>query len=135
MTDRAQQKAGGIVVFVCNWVPAIGADNAGVVEASYPANTTLIPVACTGRLTAGILLEAFRSAGAVLVLGCAHDECHYVSGSQRCGDIIEETRELLPMVGIDPARLGFELLAESDGETFADTVTRFAREVDGGRRA
>ena len=134
MTNRAEQKSGEILVFVCNWVPAIGADNAGVVEARYPANTTLIPVACTGRLTPGILLEAFRSAGAVLVLGCAHDECHFVSGSKRCGDIIEETRELLPMVGIDPGRLGFELLTESDGRNFADTLTRFAREVNGGKR-
>jgi len=135
MTDRAEQKSGEILVFVCNWVPATGADNAGVVEARYPSSMTLIPVACTGRLTPGILLEAFRSAGAVLVLGCAHDECHFVSGSKRCGDIIEETRELLPMVGIDSGRLGFELLTESDGKTFADTLTRFACEVDGGKRA
>ncbi len=134
MTDRTH-KSDGILVFVCSWVPAIGADNAGVVEAAYPANTTIVPVACTGRLTPGILLGAFQSAGAVLVLGCAHEECHFVSGSRRCGDIIEETRELLPMVGIDPGRLGFELLSESDGKTFAETLTRFCRAADGGPSA
>ena len=122
-------------MFVCNWIPAIGADNAGVVGASYPVNTTIVPVTCTGRLTAGILLEAFRSSEAVLVLGCAHEECHFVSGSRRCGDIIEETRELLPMVGIDPDRLGFELMTESDGNLFAETLTRFVQGVNGEKRA
>ncbi len=135
MADRSEQKNGGVMVFVCNWIPAIGADNAGVVEAAYPANTTIVPVACTGRLTAGILLETFRSAGAVLVLGCSHEECHFVSGSKRCGDIIEETRELLPMVGIDPDRLGFELLTESDGNLFAETLTRFVHGLNGEKRA
>jgi coenzyme F420-reducing hydrogenase delta subunit len=122
----------GIVVFVCNWIPSIGADNAGVVDATYPANTTILPVACTGRLTPGTLLETFGSgAGAVLVVGCAEEECHYVSGSRRCGDVIEETRELLPLVGIEPDRLGFELLSELDGAGFAETVTRFAAGADG----
>ncbi|MCK4547001.1 MAG: hydrogenase iron-sulfur subunit [Candidatus Eisenbacteria sp.] len=121
---------GGITVFICNWIPAAGADNAGVVEAQYPPSTTIIPIHCTGRLTSGILLEAFRSADAVLVVGCAHDECHYVAGSRRCEDIIDETRDLLPMVGIDAGRLGFVLMSESNGDAFADTVSRFAAQVE-----
>ena len=64
------------------------------------------------------------------VVGCAEDECHYVSGSLRCGDVIEETRELLSLVGIEPGRLGFELLSEVDGGAFAETVSRFAAGVD-----
>lgn len=121
---------GGIVIFVCNWVPSIGADNAAAVEASYPANTTILPVACTGRLTPGILLRAFGSgAEAVLVVGCDLEECHYVSGSRRCGDAIKETRELLPLVGVDRDLLGFELLSETDGRTFAKTVSDFVAVV------
>ena len=104
-----------ITVFICNWVPATGADNAGVVGAEYPPNTTIVNVACTGRLTPGILLEAFRTADAVLVIGCEHDECHYVSGSKRCGGIVDETRELLPLVGIDSERLSFVLMSDEDG--------------------
>lgn len=126
----AEEKV-GIVVFVCNWIPLIGADNAGLLEAAYPASTSIVPVACTGRLTPGILLEAFGGgADGVLVAGCALDECHYVSGSRRCGDVIEKTRELLPLVGIEPDRLGFELLSETDGATFAGTVSRFTGEVE-----
>jgi len=122
---------GGIVVFVCNWIPAIGADNAANVEATYPPTTTVLSVACTGRLTPGILLSAFEAgAEGVLVVGCAPEECHYVSGSLRCGDVIEETRELLSLVGIEPGLLGFELLSDVDGGAFAETVSRFAAEVD-----
>jgi coenzyme F420-reducing hydrogenase delta subunit len=127
---------GGVVVFVCNWVPSIGADNAALVEATYPANTTILPVACTGRLTPGILLRTFGSgAQAVLVVGCALEECHYVSGSHRCTGVIEETRELLPLVGVDPDLLGFELLSETDGRTFAKTVSDFVAVVESRVRA
>jgi coenzyme F420-reducing hydrogenase delta subunit len=50
-----------VVIFTCNWYPAIAADNAGVVGEEYPSDTRIVTLTCAGRLTPALILDAFGS--------------------------------------------------------------------------
>ena len=119
-----------IFIFACEWIPYTSADNAGVSKLSYPVNTRIFRVNCTGRITPAHLINAFKQdAAGVLVAGCAEGECHYVNGNSECLRVIEETKQLLNYLGIEPDRLKFEMFAEMDGARFAEVVTTFSEEI------
>ncbi len=68
------------------------------------------------------------------MLGCLEQDCRYFNGSTRCGQIVDETRKILELAGIDAAKLGFHLISESQGKEFKKILGRFAKRVGKKRR-
>lgn len=94
------------------------------------AGTTVVPVKCSGLVKVSFLLRLFaRDSDAVLVLGCLEQDCRYFNGSIRCRKIVDETRKILELAGIDPSRLGFELISESQGKEFKKIYKRFSKKT------
>ena len=121
-----------IVVFACNWCSYAGADLAGVSRMQYPATTRVIRVMCSGRVTAGFILEAFRlGADGVLVTGCHPGDCHYISGNETAVTTVEKTRRLLALLGIESDRLRLEWISAAEGARFARLMSEFTDEVRG----
>lgn len=119
-----------VVIFTCSWYPAIAADNAGVTGQEYPADTRIVTLACAGRLTPALILDAFGSgARGVLVAACKPDLCHYVNGSSSCEEVITETKELVELLGIGAQRLHLETFDTEDGQRFAECVTEFCTRI------
>ncbi len=117
-----------IVAFVCNWCAYAGADLAGVSRMQYPPNVRLIRLMCTGRVNHAFLLNAFlKGADGVLVSGCHIGDCHYLEGNVRCQKVIEETWEMLRLLGVDERRLRLKWISASEGAAFAEEIRSFVR--------
>ena len=121
-----------IVVFACNWCSYAGADLAGVSRMQYPPTTRVIRVMCSGRVTLGFILEAFRlGADGVLVTGCHPGDCHYISGNENAVVTVEKTTRLLRLLGLETERLRLEWISAAEGALFARLMTEFTDEIRG----
>lgn len=119
-----------IVVFACNWCSYAGADLAGVSRMQYPATTRVIRVMCSGRVTPGFILEAFRlGADGVLVTGCHPGDCHYMSGNQNAVVTVNKTARLLELLGLEKNRLRLEWVSAAEGARFAHLMIEFTEQV------
>jgi F420-non-reducing hydrogenase iron-sulfur subunit len=115
-----------IVAFVCNWCAYAGADLAGVSRMQYPPNVRLIRLMCTGRVNTGFLLKAFTAgADGVLVSGWHIGDCHYLEGNKKCQKVVEETWEIMRLLGIDDRRLRLKWVSASEGALFAAEIQSY----------
>ena len=119
-----------IVVFACNWCSYAGADLAGASRMQYAPTTRVIRVMCSGRVTPGFILEAFRlGADGVLVTGCHPGDCHYISGNEKAVLATEKTARLLELLGLEVQRLRLEWISAAEGARFARLMTEFTAQV------
>jgi heterodisulfide reductase subunit A len=119
-----------ILAFCCNWCSYAGADLAGVSRFQYPANVKIIRVMCSGRISPSFILDAlYKGVDGVLVAGCHIGDCHYISGNEKAQKRVENTKELVKMLGIDEKRVGLEWISASEGKRFAEVMTKFVNEV------
>lgn len=130
--SRARGRAAGtsVVVLACKWHPLESMENAVADGFTIDAGVVVLPVRCTGGITVALILKLFaRELEGVLILGCAEGDCHYFNGSERCGEIVNETREIIEWSGIAPERLGFALLSGSEGKDFAEALGAYLRDL------
>ena len=100
-----------------------GADAAGRARLSVPAGLGAVRVPCSGRVTPGLVLEAFsRGADGVLILGCRPGDCHYRDGNSRAVARVALLRRVLEPLGVDSARLVLDWVAAGEGERFRSVV-------------
>lgn len=141
---RARKARGGaartrVVVLACKWHPLESMENAVADGFALGAGTVVLPVRCTGGITIASILKLFaKELDGVLILGCTEGDCHYFNGSERCREIVDDTREILGWSGISPSRLGFALMSGSEGEHFVEALKAYEKdlsEVRPGRRA
>jgi heterodisulfide reductase subunit A len=119
-----------IISFLCNWCAYAGSDLAGVSRLQYPPNTRTIRLMCTGRVDPLFIYHAFLSgADGVLVAGCHPGDCHYVSGNQKAEKRMDRVRRQIAEVGFEPERLRVEWVSASEGQRFAEVVTKFTEEL------
>lgn len=119
-----------IIVFACNWCSYGGADLAGVSRLQYPPSIRLIRVLCSGMVAPTYVLKAFeKGADGVLVTGCHLGDCHYNEGNYKALKVIEKTREILKLLGIEDARFRREWISASEGPRFAQVMTEFTQQI------
>ena len=119
-----------IVGFACNWCCYAGADLAGTSRMKYPANLRIIRVMCSGRIDPQFILKAFnQGADGVFIGGCHPGDCHYVSGNYKTLKRIVLLKNLIKDLGIEPERLELEWVSASEGQRFAEAVTRFTGRI------
>ena len=132
MQQRGHEIAAKIAIVPCKWHPLTAMENAARDGYCHDADTVVMSVKCTGLVKVSYLLKLFaKGFEGVLVLGCPEGDCHYYNGSQRCGEIIEETREILEIAGVPGRRLGFHLISESRGKEFRRVLDGFIRQLKG----
>lgn len=120
-----------IIMFACNWCSYAGADLAGVSRMQYPPTQRIIRVMCSGRITPAFILDALTGgADGVIVSGCHFEDCHYISGSRKAEKVIEETKELMHLLGMDKRRLRFELISAAEGQKFAAVAKEFTAQIE-----
>lgn len=119
-----------IIVFACNWCSYGGADLAGVSRLQYPPSIRLIRVMCSGMVSPSYVLKAFeKGADGVLVTGCHLGDCHYNEGNHKALKVLEKTRQILQLLGIEDGRLRREWISASEGPRFAEVMRDFTRQV------
>ncbi len=116
-----------IIAFCCNWCSYAGADLAGISRMQYPSNIRIIRVMCSGRVDVDFVSEAFKlGAGAVAVIGCHPQDCHYISGTNSA---IKRFRRWMKKNEIDEKRFRFESISASEGEKFANLVKELTETI------
>jgi F420-non-reducing hydrogenase iron-sulfur subunit len=121
-----------ILAFVCSWHPLAAADNAGADGRSYGTGTSLVPVDCAGVVSGAAVVKAFANGvDGVLIAACGRGDCHYSNGNESCERVVEETREILRLAGIEPVRLRLDLSSDVDGGRFVELLEEFSAEISG----
>jgi F420-non-reducing hydrogenase iron-sulfur subunit len=119
-----------IVVFACNWCSYAGADTAGVSRIQYSPNFRIVRTMCSGRVTPGMVLKAFKlGADGVLVSGCHLGDCHYIFGNYRAIENFERTQAIIKTLGLEEGRLRLEWVSAAEGPRFGQLIDEFVGEV------
>jgi len=119
-----------IVVFACNWCSYAGADNAGVSRIQYSPNFRMVRTMCSGRVTPGFVLKAFKlGADGVLVSGCHLGDCHYIFGNHRAIENFERTQAIIKTLGLEEGRLRLEWVSAAEGPRFGKVIDEFVKQV------
>jgi F420-non-reducing hydrogenase iron-sulfur subunit len=56
-------------------------------------------------------------------------DCHYLDGNVKAEKMFQMTRELVELLGIEPARLRLEWISSAEGVRFAEVAREFTGEV------
>jgi heterodisulfide reductase subunit A len=114
-----------IISFNCNWCSYAGADFAGVSRLQYPANTRIIRVMCSGRVSTKMIMRAFeKGTGMVLVAPCHPADCHYISGNEWAKRRVDALKTTLSKRGINPDRLWFVYVSAAEGNVYQSTMIK-----------
>jgi F420-non-reducing hydrogenase iron-sulfur subunit len=119
-----------IVGFLCRWCSYTGADLAGTSRKEYPSNMAGIRVMCSGRVDPTFVVKALADgADGVLIAGCHPGDCHYSVGNYRAMRRYPMLLKLLEQFGIEPERVWLEWVSASEGDKFAEVVTKMTEKV------
>ena len=119
-----------ILAFLCNWCSYAGADQAGSLRKTYPANVRIVRVMCSGRVEPDFILEAFRGgADGVLVCGCHPGDCHYKEGNYKAARRMRLLSRLLEQFGVEPERFRLEWISAAEGDKFVKVATGITEAV------
>lgn len=117
-----------IVIFTCNWNAHESLQAAGKRRISLPARARPLKVDCLGQVGSSVILKAFeKGADGVMLVGCAPEECHYEFGSRLAGELFEEVRQLIKLLGFREEQLSFHQVHADEAESLVQTVRAFAR--------
>ena len=85
---------------------------------------------CSGRIAPSFILDALhKGIDGVLITGCHIGDCHYISGNEKAQKRVENTKDLLKILGVDDRRLRLEWISASEGKRFAEVMTDFVHEI------
>ena len=119
-----------IVGFLCNWCSYGGADTAGTARLGQPTDLRIIRVPCSGRVNPLFVMKALlNGADGVLVSGCHPRDCHYSEGNYHARRRLENLKEFLPIIGIDPRRFQYTWVSASEGQRWRDVVQNFTASI------
>ncbi len=119
------------LAFFCNWCSYAGADMAGVSRFQYPPTLRIIRVMCTGRIDQRHILQAFLlGADGVLIGGCHHGDCHYISGNLKAEQRVKQVKRWLKGAGIEPERLRLEWASAGEGKRIAEIIQDFTNQLE-----
>jgi len=119
-----------VLGFACNWCGYAGADQAGMNKMQYPSNIKLLRVMCLGRVDTNLVLEAFQKGfDGIMLVGCHIGDCHYISGNKNAVLVVEQLKNILHYLGIEPERLRIEEVSGGEGPLFVKVVTEFIEEL------
>lgn len=119
-----------IVAFLCTWCAYGGADRAGAEHRCIPDGIRVVRVPCSGAVEPRLVLSAFESGAAgVMILACHPGDCHYSDGNRRSLQRYLLLRRLLGELGIEHERLLFDHVSSTEGERFAELACRMTAQV------
>lgn len=119
-----------VIGFICEECGYASSDLAGVDRLTYPENAHLIPLRCTGRLSAIHILKAFElGAKGVMVIGCVEGRCHYQHGLDNAKRNIEFAREALRETSIGEDKIELLYTCGARSHEFAKAMTDFCEKI------
>jgi coenzyme F420-reducing hydrogenase delta subunit len=89
-----------------------------------------VPVACSGKIDATHILEAFaKGADGILILVCPEGDCHLQDGNFKTEAKVFLLQRILPAWGLDSRRLRVIAAMNPDGEKIPALVRDMASQI------
>ncbi len=108
-------------------------DMAGINRLRYPASVRVIPVRCLGSVNSILIADAVsRGFDGVALLGCKPGEdyqCHFIRGSELLETRMDNVRETLGRLALEPERVRVMELAISESDKIPAMLEEFVRVI------
>jgi len=119
-----------VIAFLCNWCTYTGADLAGTSRLQYPPNVRVIRTMCSGAVDPVYVLKPLLDGvDGVLIGGCHPGDCHYQTGNFKTRRRYVALREILKTAGFDDRRVWLQWISASEGQKFADTISKMVTAI------
>ncbi|MFO7962559.1 MAG: hydrogenase iron-sulfur subunit [Desulfobacterales bacterium] len=119
-----------IILFICNWAPHTAYQALQDRCADIPYEIKMVRLPCTGRVSKSLLLKAFEmGADGVAVVGCSQGACRYGSGTDIAATNIEDTGNILEILGLGRSRLRHETCLPEDADALLHFLKSFSEEI------
>jgi len=131
--DEFEEDQFRILVFMCENDAYPALDIAGYNHARYSPFVRVIPVRCLGSVNMVWIREAMNSGfDGVLLVGCKYGEdyqCHYATGSELANTRLENMREAVERMQIEPERLKLTQLAINEYHKLPALIDEFVGQI------
>lgn len=122
-----------VLAFVCENDAYPAFDLAGINRLLYDASLRIIPMRCLGSLNVALISDAIsQGIDGILLLGCRYGEdyqCHFIHGSELANRRMENIRETLGRLMVEPERVKLVQLSISDYDQIPGMVDQFVGEI------
>ena len=134
VAGRDLQGQAPVVVFACRQSAVAAAEEANRLGLSLPAEVVLVDVPCAGLVSEQMILDAIeRGARGVLVLGCHHDNCRSLWGSDLARKRLERLEASLQALGVGDKRVLYHSLAANEAHRLQHLLEQACQELADGR--
>jgi len=123
-----------IIAFACRQSAVPAADAAGRARLELPTDILLVDVPCAGLVSDQIVLDALeQGARGVLVLGCHHDNCRSLWGSDLSRKRVDRVREAIEAVGVQRERVRFYTVAANEPYRLVHLLAEASKSMPAGQ--
>jgi quinone-modifying oxidoreductase, subunit QmoB len=107
-----------VLAFVCENDALPAFDMVGAMRIKYSSAIRIIPLRCLGSMNSVLIANAVSEGiDAIMLLGCRHGDeyqCHFIKGSELANRRMENIREALERLAIEPERVVLEEIQITD---------------------
>lgn len=115
-----------ILVFSTEKISDPAIDMAGLLKLHYPPKVYTIPIPCSSAVKPRWILDAFEKGFDGVFIAADGTDCPYgESCTDKTGELIKRTHEMLKEKGIDPAKLRMAAICSVCSEAFVKHMKTF----------
>jgi len=122
-----------VLVFMCENDAYPALDIAGFQRRQYDASVRVIPLRCLGSLNIVWIADALsRGIDGVMLIGCKYGDdyqCHFTKGSELASRRLENVKETLQRLQLEPERLLLTQLAINEWDKLPDLFDNFVNRI------
>lgn len=130
MNNGKEMDTLNIILFICNWGPHTAFQILQDQMACIPAEVKMVRIPCTGRISKSLLFKAFElGADGVALVGCEPGTCRYGSGTITARDNIQDSREIIELLGLGKDRLRLATFLPDESDALLQFLDNFCNEI------
>jgi quinone-modifying oxidoreductase, subunit QmoB len=122
-----------VLLFMCENDAYPVLDLAGLRRARYDSSVRVIPLRCLGSLNVVWIADALsRGIDGVMLMGCKYGDdyqCHFAKGSEIANRRLENVKETLQRLQLEPERIQVEQISMDQAETLPALIDQFVARV------
>jgi F420-non-reducing hydrogenase iron-sulfur subunit len=124
--DTLKMAGPTILVFATNNISDPGIDLAGSSHIAYPTSVRVISIPCSSGVDPRWVLHALQTGFDGVFIAADGSDCAYLPNcTERTGEIVKRSQELLKERGLDPRRLKMAAICSVCAESFVSHVESF----------
>jgi F420-non-reducing hydrogenase iron-sulfur subunit len=128
--NKSGSRGANILVFSTNNISDPGIDLAGSSHIDYPTSVQMISIPCSSGVNPQWVLHALTSGFDGVFIAADGDDCSYLSDcTERTGEVVRASHELLKENGIDKSRLRMAAICSVCSQAFVSLMEKFSKDL------